>query len=116
MRRSAHWDLQQRANEYKSQTEKLNEDQKAVVATLPSLEAGIKELEGIKKTVEVSVVGAWIGSSSNQTYPRLSRRLLVAHRLKSAPTSTRRASSALPRLLNTPRQVPNYLLKLGRSI
>ncbi|KAF8597957.1 hypothetical protein BDV93DRAFT_356536 [Ceratobasidium sp. AG-I] len=42
----------QRANEYKSQTEKLNDDQKAVVATLPSLEAGIKELEGIKKTVE----------------------------------------------------------------
>lgn len=42
----------QRVNEYKSQTEKLNEDQKAVVATLPGLEAGIKELEGVKKTIE----------------------------------------------------------------
>jgi hypothetical protein len=37
--------------------EKLNEDQKRTLKTLPSLEAVYKELEEVKKAVEVSLAG-----------------------------------------------------------
>lgn len=44
---------QRRVKDYVSSGVELNEDQKRSVSTLPSLEAVVKELEEVKKAIEV---------------------------------------------------------------
>ncbi|CAE6398532.1 hypothetical protein ACGC1H_000004 [Rhizoctonia solani] len=47
----------QRFKEYQKQVE-LNDDQKAAIASLPLIEASVKELESIKKTIEALEISA----------------------------------------------------------
>jgi len=46
--------VQKRIKDYNTPGAELNEDQKRSVATLPGLEAVVKELEEAKKAIEVS--------------------------------------------------------------
>jgi hypothetical protein len=46
--------MQQRFQGYKDQTEALNEDQRKAIASMPTLEATIKELQDVVKLLEVS--------------------------------------------------------------
>jgi hypothetical protein len=51
--------LQQRIKEYSTKpTETLNDDQKRFLQTLPTLEASARELEDVRKAIEVRILAS----------------------------------------------------------
>jgi hypothetical protein len=59
--------IQQRIKEYSSKpTESLNEDQKRTLATLPQLEASSREVEEVRKAIEVCTAIAASYEHANQ--------------------------------------------------
>ncbi|KDN37972.1 hypothetical protein RSAG8_09823, partial [Rhizoctonia solani AG-8 WAC10335] len=89
---SRHWARKwQRLKEYKEQAE-LNEDQKSAVAALPSIEASVKELEGIKKTVE----GLEISAQRTRNQERAEQQKLADQRV--AEAAQQAEASLLPRI------------------
>ncbi|GAB1524094.1 hypothetical protein RhiTH_007246 [Rhizoctonia solani] len=81
----------QRVKEYKEQKE-LNEDQKAAIAGLPLIEAGLKELESIKKTAE----GLEISAHRTRNQERIEQQKLADQRV--AEASQQAEASLLPRI------------------
>ncbi|KAG9095206.1 hypothetical protein FS749_010869 [Ceratobasidium sp. UAMH 11750] len=81
----------QRVNEYKSE-EKLNDDQKAAIASLPVLEGTVKELESIKKTVETLEAGLRRTRAQERT------ELQKAHEQRVSEAARHAEASLLPRI------------------
>ncbi|CAE6391288.1 unnamed protein product [Rhizoctonia solani] len=81
----------QRFKEYQKQAE-LNEDQKAAIASLPLIEASVKELESIKKTVE----GLENSALRARNQERAEQQKLADHR--AAEAAQQAEASLLPRI------------------